>query len=512
MNLQLKKSNHSIFKTGKRDEEGKMSRPVLEKELPFIKVDVETAKRFENFLVEVMRESYGKYLGGALTVSYMGSPGVLFYIDDDSGPLLEVLILYSDYGVKYRISPLRAGVGSALVERVSSLIESAVRFFAETGGYGMAYFVFVPGRQLVPPRTESRMHRALQTLFLSNLVFIFAISMVLSYAVFALVRDYAPIVLILMQLPIMLLSYKLVPFVMGDWAIDSAHRNVYLVGLRMPLGRYQEVLQKVIMPKRFEIKRRLYSSSIEHGVEIDEQQVKSILVEYGLSPDMYEVEVRKIDLYGLVERVAKNFGMRKLPKIYLSNIVVPNAAASGVGASLSSILVTTGLLSRLDEDEVEAVVGHELSHLKRHDVLTFFVLSSAEYLSRVYLALRYWPIFATPLGLLYLWFSLTLLFFIAKFVEARADIDSAVFTGKPDKLASALRKIGLRHLYVEGQWSGRLAAWLRWDPHPPLLFRVEKLAGMAKGGTIRNIWKEAMSSCVSDFLTTLRHALGWRST
>lgn len=485
-----------------------MSRLWLEKELPFVKVDVETAKRFESFLLEVMKESYGKYLGGALTVSYMGSPGVLFYIDDDSGPLLEVLVVYADYSVKYRISLLRASVSLAFVERVSSLIESAVRFFAETGGYGMAYFVFVPGRQLVPPRTESRAHRTLQTLFLSNLIFIFAISMVLSYAVFAVAKDYAPIVLILMQLPIMLLSYKLVSLIMGDWAIDSTHRNVYLVGLRMPLGKYQEVLQKVLMPKRFEIKRRLYSSSIEHGVEIDEQQVKSILVEYGLSPDIYEVEVKKIDLYGLVERVARSFGMRKLPKIYLSNIVVPNAAASGIGASLSSILVTTGLLSRLEEDEIEAVIGHELSHLKRHDVASFFILSSAEYLSRVYLALKYWPIFATPLGLIYLWFSLTILFFIAKFVEARADIDSAVFTGKPDKLASALRKIGLRHFYVESQRSGRLAAWLRWDPHPPLLFRVEKLADMASKGVVRNVWREAMSSCVSDFFITLRRALG----
>lgn len=485
-----------------------MVHSTLERELPLIGIEGDAAKKFEEFLFNVMKESYGKYLGGVLSVSYVGLPGLLFYIDDDNGPLLEVLVVYSGSGVRYRLTPLRPDAASGLVERVASLVESAVRFFAETGGYGVAYFVFVPGRQLIPPRTESGVHRALQTLLLSNLVFLFAISMVISYAAYILLREYAPIALVLMQLPIMFLSYKLVSFIMSDWPIDKAHRIVYLVGLRMPLEKYQEILQKVLMPKRFEIKKRLYAISLEHGAEPDEQQVRSILTEYGLDPSEYEVEIRKIDLYGVVERLAQRFRIRKLPRIYLSNVVVPNAAASGVGPPLSSILVTTGLLSRLDEEELEAVLGHELSHLKRHDVLTFFLLSSVEYLSRVYLVLQLWPIFTGPLGLLYVWFSLTLLFFVAKFVEARADIDSATIVGKPGKLASALRKIGLRHVYVESRRNGRLAAWLRWDPHPPVTYRVEKLVQLTAGRPIESAWKEAVTGCTSDFFRTLRYLIG----
>jgi len=241
-------------------------------------------------------------------------------------------------------------------------------------------------------------------------------------------------------------------------------------------------------------------------VEIDEESVKALLSEYGLSPEEYEIEIRKVDLYGVVEGVAKRFGVR-VPPVYLSNIVLPNAAASGVGWRMTSLVVTTGLISRLDEEELAAVIGHEMSHIKRHDVVTFFLLSSAEYLTRVYLALLLWPIFMTMLGLVYFWLSITAFFVVAKFVEARADVDSALTVGKPSKLASALRKIGLKHLAFERSAGGRLMAWLKWDPHPPLTFRVERLEELAREPSIGSAWGEAISSCLSDLFKTLRRVV-----
>jgi len=478
---------------------------VWEKEIPFVDLSDEAARRrFEEFLVSVMRETYGKYLGGTLNVNYMGLPGLLFYIDDDAGPLLEVLVAYSFSSVRYRVQLLRPFASSSVVERVVGFLEGALRFFAETGGVGVAYFVFVPGRQIVPPRTESRTRRALQTLLLSNLVFLFAISMIISYLVYAAFREYAPFALVLSQIPLILISYKLVPSLMGDWRIDGGHRYVYLVGLRMPLEKYQEVLNKVIMPRRYEIKRRLYAASLERGEEPSEELLRAMMSEYGLQPEDYEAEIRRVDLYGIVERVAARFKTKRLPSVYLSNVVVPNAAASGLGWRLSSVVVTTGLLSRLDEEEIEAVLGHEFSHLMRHDVVSFFLLSSVEYLSRVYVITRFWPFFATPLGFLYLWFSLTAFFVVAKFVEARADIDSALVLGAPEKLASALRKIGFRHFYLESRGGGRLAAWLRWDPHPPLTFRYEKLLELSSKKVVKGPWREAIASCLNDLAKSFR--------
>ncbi len=478
----------------------------VERECPFVKLDSESARRFEDFLLNALKGAYGRYLTSALNVSYMGLPGILAHVDDDEGPLLEILVVYGESSVRCRVRPLRLGVNPLLLERAASLVESAVRLFAETGGYGVAYFVFVTGRQLIPPRTESKAFRTLQTLFFNNLVFVFAISMIISFIVYAAFGSYAPLVLVLMQVPLMLLVHKLIPFMIGDWLVDPAHREVYLIGIRMPLERYQELLQRVLAPRRFEIKRMLYATSLGLGAEPTEQQVKSVLAEYGLDPQEYAVEVRRIDLYGIVERVSRAYGFSRPPKVYVSNTVVPNAAATGIGGPLSAVIVMTGLLTRLDDEEIEAVLGHELSHLRHHDVLTYFFLSSAEYLTRVYLALRFWPVFAT-LGFVYLWFSLTLLFFLAKFVEARADLDSALALGKPDKLASALKKIGFRHLYLERRERGRLMAWLRWDPHPPITYRIETLEALASGRVISGPWRAAVAGCIKDFLRTIRWGL-----
>ena len=480
----------------------------IERELPYIGLrEEEVRRRFELFLRRAMLEVYGKYVTGVLAVNYAGMPGLLFYLDDEEGPLLEVLVVYSEDSVRYRVSTLRPFVSEHVVRRVVNVVESALHFFAETGGLGAVYFVFVPGRQLVPPRAESRLKRMIQALFLSNLVFLFAISIVFSYAIYmAFGPRYTPIVLILSQVPIMIASYKIVPLMMGDWKIDFSHRYVYLVGLRMPLEKYQVLLSKLFLPKRYELKRRIYSATLERGVEIDEESVKALLSEYGLPPEEYEIEIRKVDLYGVVEDVAKRFGVR-VPPVYLSNIVLPNAAASGVGWRMTSLVVTTGLISRLDEEELAAVIGHEMSHIKRHDVVTFFLLSSAEYLTRVYLALLLWPIFMTMLGLVYFWLSITAFFVVAKFVEARADVDSALTVGKPSKLASALRKIGLKHLAFERSARGRLMAWLRWDPHPPLTFRVERLEELAREPSIGSAWGEAISSCLSDLFKTLRRVV-----
>ena len=120
---------------------------VMEKELPYLDLsDDQVRRRFEQFLINVVSETYGRYLSGVLNVNYAGAPGILFYIDDDAGPLLELLVLYLPSSVKYRVSLLRPFAAREAVSRAARLIESALRFFAETGGIGVAYFVFGPGR------------------------------------------------------------------------------------------------------------------------------------------------------------------------------------------------------------------------------------------------------------------------------------------------------------------------------------------------------------------------------
>ena len=93
----------------------------------------------------------------------------------------------------------------------------------------------------------------------------------------------------------------------------------------------------------------------------------------------------------LVKKVADRFGY-KVPKIVVSNTMVPNAAASGPSPSRGIVLITTGLLVQLDEPEVESVLGHEFGHLKGRDPLILFGLLSAEFIFRFYVLLALFPV------------------------------------------------------------------------------------------------------------------------
>ena len=86
---------------------------------------------------------------------------------------------------------------------------------------------------------------------------------------------------------------------------------------------------------------------------------------------MYRVkEVTASDgsgLHGMVERLSGRLGL-KMPKVMIADIPIPNAFAYGSPIAGSRVAVTTGLLRELQGEEVEAVLGHELGHLKNRDV------------------------------------------------------------------------------------------------------------------------------------------------
>jgi heat shock protein HtpX len=75
----------------------------------------------------------------------------------------------------------------------------------------------------------------------------------------------------------------------------------------------------------------------------------------------------------------------------------------------------------------------------------------------------------------YFFAIMTLIFFIAKFFEARADLTSAIMMGQPKVMARALEKIGFHRLLFERTPSFRLQEWVGLDSHPPIYFRVERL-------------------------------------
>ncbi len=81
-------------------------------------------------------------------------------------------------------------------------------------------------------------------------------------------------------------------------------------------------------------------------------------------------------LYRTVERVAKRSGLRFMPKVFIAPFSTPNAFAFGSPIYGYGVAVTEGLLRYLDEDEVEAVIGHEIGHIKHGDMHVMMIATA----------------------------------------------------------------------------------------------------------------------------------------
>lgn len=94
---------------------------------------------------------------------------------------------------------------------------------------------------------------------------------------------------------------------------------------------------------------------------------------------MYKVrEIAKTEnsnLHDTIERLSQRIGLKKVPKVMMANMPIPNAFAYGSPIGGNRVAVTEGLMQSLQPEEVEAVLGHELGHLKNKDVQTMMFAS-----------------------------------------------------------------------------------------------------------------------------------------
>jgi heat shock protein HtpX len=165
-------------------------------------------------------------------------------------------------------------------------------------------------------------------------------------------------------------------------------------------------------------------------------------------------EAEEPELYEVLTRLAAISNMPR-PKLAIVNSSVPNAFATGRSPRHSVVAVTTALVRTLNQDELEAVIAHELSHVKNHDVM---IITIASFLSTVaFLIFRNWFLFGgmgrgrdsdrsliilLPIVAAVVWGASALLIrALSRYREFSADNGSAVMTGRPSHLASALAKI-----------------------------------------------------------------------
>src|SRR6478609_1014631 len=81
------------------------------------------------------------------------------------------------------------------------------------------------------------------------------------------------------------------------------------------------------------------------------------------------------DFYDMIARLSQNAGL-PMPKIYIMDNPQPNAFATGRDPEHAAVAVTTGLLERLNRDELAGVLAHELGHVKHRDTLTMTITAT----------------------------------------------------------------------------------------------------------------------------------------
>lgn len=223
-------------------------------------------------------------------------------------------------------------------------------------------------------------------------------------------------------------------------------------------------------------------------------------------------------LNDLVGALAIGEGIPK-PKVYVIDDPSPNAFATGINPDNAAITFTSGLLSIMNREELEGVIGHEMSHIKNHDirllVLVGTLIGLAAFLASILWRVAFWSSFgeednsggvailvvfiaaAALLTLVGFFFGPLIRLALSRRRESLADASGVELTRNPAGLLSALKKLQtndkpfktmnhatasmciddpLRH---HESWYHRL-----YDTHPPIEVRIAALEKLAVGETV----------------------------
>ncbi len=213
-------------------------------------------------------------------------------------------------------------------------------------------------------------------------------------------------------------------------------------------------------------------------------------------------------LYNIVKNLTQKADL-PMPKVYIIPDDVPNAFATGRNPKNAAVAATSGLLNLLDDNEIEGVIAHELSHIKHYDILTGSIaavfagavavisnMARFNVTSRnnnsnnrsnglfALVAIILMPIAATIIRL-----------GVSRTREYEADEGAATLTQKPQYLASALAKLdgysknyGLSkatletaHIFIVNPFSNQKAEFLSlFSTHPTTADRIKRLSELAK--------------------------------
>jgi heat shock protein HtpX len=231
---------------------------------------------------------------------------------------------------------------------------------------------------------------------------------------------------------------------------------------------------------------------------------KMVLAAYGAQPID---EAAAPGLYAIVRRLATRAGI-PMPRVYLVPSETPNAFATGRNPQHAVVAVTEGIMRILDEDELEGVLAHELSHVKNRDVLISTIAATLAGAITYLAHMAQWaamfggrsrdddeggsnPIAMILLAILAPIAAALVQMAVSRSREFQADATGAQVAGRSWGLAKALEKLQMAnqampmadatpataHLFIVNPLSGETLMRL-FSTHPPLEERIARLRAM----------------------------------
>ncbi len=159
------------------------------------------------------------------------------------------------------------------------------------------------------------------------------------------------------------------------------------------------------------------------------------------------------ELHAVIERLCVQVNLPK-PRVAIAQTAMPNAFAVGRSPRKATVCVTTGILDLLSPSELEAVLGHELTHVANRDVLVMTLASFFASIAAFITQMGFWfggafddnnngpgAIVVILVSAVVYMLSWLLLQALSRYREFAADRGSAIITGRPSALISALYKI-----------------------------------------------------------------------